>query len=57
MYKGNEIKVKIRDDGSFLYDGQIFRSISAVAKHIVGYMISGPVFFRLVGTKATAENE
>jgi hypothetical protein len=56
-YKGNEITVKVQDDGTFLYEGQTFRSISAVAKHIVGYMISGPVFFRLVEPNAAAEAE
>lgn len=57
MYKGQEIKVAIQDDGTFLYDGQTFKSISAVAKHIVGYMISGPVFFRLVEPKPTAAKD
>ncbi len=54
-YKGREIVVQVRDDGAFLYEGQTFKSISAVAKHIVGYMISGPVFFRLVEPKAAEE--
>ena len=57
MYKGQEIKVTVQDDGTFLYDGQTFKSISAVAKHIVGYMISGPVFFRLVEPKPAAAKD
>jgi hypothetical protein len=57
MYKGREITVKVQDDGTFLYEGQTFKSISAVAKHIVGYMISGPVFFRLVEPKTATESE
>ena len=39
-YKGREIKVQVQDDGSFLYEGQTFGSISGVAKHIVGYMMA-----------------
>jgi endonuclease YncB( thermonuclease family) len=57
VYKGDEITVKVQDDGTFLYDSQTFRSISAVAKHITGYpAISGPVFFRLVEPKAAAKD-
>ena len=54
VYKGKEICVEVTTEG-FVYEGRTFRSISAVAKHIVGYMISGPVFFRLVEPKAAAE--
>ncbi|HOX27269.1 MAG TPA: DUF2924 domain-containing protein [Candidatus Krumholzibacteria bacterium] len=45
-FKGKEIKVKVTADG-FLYEGETYRSISALARHIVGYQISGPVFFGL----------
>ncbi|HOX27242.1 MAG TPA: DUF2924 domain-containing protein [Candidatus Krumholzibacteria bacterium] len=45
-FKGNEIKVKVTADG-FVYEGETFKSISALARHIVGYQISGPVFFGL----------
>jgi hypothetical protein len=54
-YKGKEIRVEVTTEG-FVYEGQTFRSVSAVAKHIVGYMISGPVFFRLVEPKAVAKD-
>jgi hypothetical protein len=50
QFKGKEISVKITADG-FEYNGQTFKSISACARHIVGYMISGPVFFKLVEPK------
>jgi hypothetical protein len=50
QFKGKEISVKVTADG-FEYDGQTFKSISACARHITGYMISGPVFFRLVEPK------
>jgi hypothetical protein len=51
QFKGKEISVKVTADG-FEYDGTTFKSISACARHIVGYMISGPVFFKLVQPKA-----
>ena len=45
-FKDEDIKVQVTEDG-FEYQGQTFKSISAVARHITGYMISGPVFFKL----------
>lgn len=45
-FKGKILEVKITGDG-FQYEDQFFKSISAVARHITGYMISGPVFFKL----------
>ncbi len=54
-YKGKEIVVDIVD-GEYHYDGQTFKSISGLARHIVGYQISGPVFFKLTGAK-DAEGE
>ena len=55
-FKGKDITVIVTADG-FQYDGQTFASISAVARHITGYMISGPVFFKLVEPKAAAKQE
>jgi hypothetical protein len=55
-FKGKTIKVKVTADG-FEYDGQTFKSISACARHITGYMISGPVFFKLVEPKRAAAKE
>ena len=43
-FKGQEIRVKVTAQG-FEYEGETFTSISAVARHITGYQISGPVFF------------
>ncbi len=58
VYKGREIVVRVQDDGTFLYEGQTFKSLSACAKHITGYpAISGPVFFRLVEPKAAAAKD
>lgn len=53
-FKGQDITVKVTADG-FVYEGQTFASISAVARHITGYMISGPVFFKLVAPKRVAK--
>ena len=55
-FKGKAREVLVTADG-FQYDGQTFKSISAVARHITGYMISGPVFFKLVELKATTKPE
>ena len=46
MYKGREIEVKVLETG-FEYEGESYRSLSGLARHIVGYQISGPVFFKL----------
>ena len=45
-YKGEEIIVKVLDDG-FEYAGQVFRSLSAIAKEITGTTWNGPAFFGL----------
>ena len=47
-YKGREIVVDVLADG-FKYEGETYTSLSALAKHIVGYGISGPHFFRIAG--------
>ena len=45
-YKGEDLKIKVLENG-FEYKGQTFKSISALAVHIVGGPISGYVFFKL----------
>lgn len=45
-FKGKTVEVKVTEAG-FEYGDQTFKSISAVARRITGYMVSGPVFFRL----------
>ena len=45
-YKGRTLQVRILADG-FSYDGQVYRSLSAVAKAITGSHCSGHLFFRL----------
>src|SRR5262249_6087734 len=44
-YKGAVLQVKIRADG-FEYDGQVYPSLSAVAKAITGSHCNGFLFFR-----------
>ena len=48
IYKGQELTVKVLAD-DFEYQGETFKSLSGLARQIVGYQISGPVFFRLTG--------
>jgi len=43
-------KVTVTGDGGFEYKGQIFKSLSSVARHIAGTPWSGPVFFGLRST-------
>lgn len=49
-YKGETLQVKVLENG-FEYKGQVFKSISALAVHIVGSPISGYVFFKLTEEK------
>jgi len=45
-YKGHQIAVTVLDDG-FEYDGQVFRSLSAIAREISGTSWNGYTFFHL----------
>jgi hypothetical protein len=45
-WKGKKLEVKILDSG-YEYQGEIFKSLSNLAKHITGYAVSGPIFFGL----------
>ena len=40
-------KVTVTAEGKFDYEGKLFKSLSAVARHICGTPWSGPVFFGL----------
>lgn len=46
QFKGRDIEVVVSESG-FEFEDQTFKSISSVARHITGYGISGPAFFRL----------
>jgi hypothetical protein len=48
-YKGQDLQVQVLRDG-FEYDGQVYRSLSAVAKAITGSHCNGFLFFRLTGS-------
>lgn len=50
QYKGRTIRVLVVADG-FEYEGERFRSLSAVAKAVTGSHTNGFLFFRLGGNK------
>jgi hypothetical protein len=51
VYKGTELRVVVRDDG-YEYDGTMFASLTAVAKHVTGSKnINGKLFFGLTQRK------
>ena len=50
-YKGRQLQVQVLRDG-FEFDGQVYRSLSAVAKAITGSYCNGYLFFKL--TKESA---
>jgi hypothetical protein len=52
-YNGERISVIVRDDG-FEYEGQVFRSLTAIAKAITGSHWNGYDFFRLRGNGGKA---
>ena len=47
-YKGRDLQVRILTEG-FEYDGERYKTLSAVAKHITGQHMNGFLFFRLNG--------
>lgn len=56
VYRGQAYHVIVRDDG-FEYDGQVFRSLSAIAKLITGSHWNGLLFFKIAKPRAeTAGN-
>jgi DUF2924 family protein len=46
-YKGETLQVKVLEGGSFEFEGDVYRSLSAVAKQITGGHCNGFHFFRL----------
>lgn len=56
VYRGQAYHVVVRDDG-FEYDGQVFRSLSAIAKLITGSHWNGLLFFKVAKPRTeTAAN-
>ena len=54
-YKGRTIEVRVLPDG-FDYEGEVYRTLSAVAKKVTGTHWNGYHFFRL-GKKGNGNNE
>ena len=56
VYRGRAYHVTVRDDG-FEYDGEVYRSLSAIAKKITGSHWNGLLFFKIARPKVgpTAE--
>jgi hypothetical protein len=50
-YHGHEIRVVALEDGQFEYDGQVYASLSAVARAVTGAKWNGPLFFGLTKRK------
>lgn len=50
-WQGRTIEAVAREDGQFDHDGKVWRSLSAIARHITGTRWSGPAFFGLGGAK------
>ena len=46
------MKVTVRSDGRYAFEGQSYKSLSAIAKLITGTQWSGPAFFGLKVKKA-----
>lgn len=49
-YESNEYRVTVTPEGFYDLNGKVFKSLSAVARHITGVNWSGPAFF---GVKQT----
>lgn len=47
-YKGRTLRVRVLPKG-FEFEGEFYKSLSSVAKHITGSHCNGYLFFRLIG--------
>ena len=47
-YDGREVRVTATPDGRFEYNGTVYRSLTAITRHLTGALWSGPSFFGLV---------
>ena len=45
VWKGKKYEVTVADGGQFIYEGEIYKSLSAVARKITGTRWNGKVFF------------
>ena len=46
VWKGREVRATAVEGGGWEHEGVIYRSLSAIAKHVTGSHWSGPAFFR-----------
>ncbi len=53
-WEEREYRVTVTPEGLYALDGQVFKSLSAVARHITGTHWSGPKFFGLRDKKEAA---
>ena len=53
-WQGIEHRVTVRDDGAFEYQGQPFKSLSAIARAITGTRWNGWVFFGMKNRRAAS---
>ncbi len=53
-YKGQSLIVKVRDN-DFEFNGEIYGTLSAIAKAISGSHVNGFTFFKLLGKKEVAK--
>lgn len=51
-FDGREYRVTVMPDGRYEFEGQPYKSLSAIAKLITGTQWSGPAFFGLTGKQA-----
>jgi hypothetical protein len=56
LWKGKTHKVVIEESG-YEYNGQSYKSLSAIARHITGTPWSGPLFFGLRARGSSKETE
>jgi len=50
-WRGQTVEVRVREDGAFEHAGEVYRSLSAVARAVTGTRWNGKLFFGLVERK------
>ena len=50
-WRGREVRVSVRDDGTFEHEGEVYTSLSAAARGITGSRWNGRLFFGLTNRK------
>ena len=49
IWKGKQYEVMVGKDGKFIFDGETYKSLSAVARKITGTKWNGKKFFGVAG--------